>query len=450
MRWIGFCLIFSTYTTCGVQSATAQTESATQTGTGKSEQTAALTRQLLQVGLTPGSENYRRAEQIWRQNRLASAKDARLDFAWGLILRKHSKNREAERQFVTAIGRTKPPYLPAQQAAAWMRLARGQTSSGLALIDKLIPELAQQLDAPTEQALAAAHWTGRVLAALDELTPSKRDQARIQTTRKLATQQLTGKLKDAYDSGHKELQEHIKTLQIQTAQVEDQEQKKQDKASTQRAEELKSKKDTIGKQQEKLKLTAEEWKAKLAQQTEATKTQLRQLMNDHQVVERQRNLVSQSILLAQRERNTVITVLRSSTQNNGTNRNNSANTSYLNSQAVRQIEQRIINYNNRYFGLTRQMNSLQQSAALAIRNYQGIVKQYENATGQIVRKNTDLTKLESQVERQKSKLEKTKQKKAGGANRAVGRLRRFSTYVDFDITAEQERLLKSLPTSMAP
>ena len=160
--------------------------------------------------------------------------------------------------------------------------------------------------------------------------------------------------------------------------------------------------------------------------------------------------MSQSIQLAQRERNAVLTIVRSTTQNATRNRNNSASSLNPNDQALRRLEQRIIGYNNRYFGLTRQMSTLQQSAALTLRNYQVAIKQYENGTGQIVRQNVDLSKLKSQVERQNSKLQKSQQRKTVGANQAASRLRRFSTYVAFDIAAEQQRLLQSFAASLLP
>ncbi|MEO1997857.1 MAG: hypothetical protein ABGZ17_21565, partial [Planctomycetaceae bacterium] len=115
-----------------------------------------------------------------------------------------------------------------------------------------------------------------------------------------------------------------------------------------------------------------------------------------------------------------------------------------NDQRLRLVEQRITRDNNRYLGMTRQLNGLQQSAAQTLRNHQTTIKRYENATGQIVRQNTDLSKLESQMKRRESKLRKTQGRKAVGVNLGSSRLKRFSTYVAFDIDIEQQRLLESL------
>lgn len=452
MRWIGVYWMLCATAALVPENAAAgpQFGQPTAQDGAKVDPAAAIVRQLLDAGLVSGLKNYRRAEQIWRKNRLASADDGRLDFAWGLVLRKHSKNREAERQFVLAAGREKNRYWPADQAAAWMRLARGQTVSGLALVDQLIPQIAERVQTPGNGDLAIAHWIGRVVAALENLSLSKRDQTRLQKTRKLAAQHLTGKLKDAYDAGQKQVVEGTRALQAEQSQIELTDKKKQAHSATQRTAEFNSKNKTISKQQELLKLTAEEWKTQLDKQTEATKTQLKRLTEEYRAVERQRNVVSQSIQLAQRERNAVLTIVRSTTQNATRNRNNSASSLNPNDQALRRIEQRIIGYNNRYFGLTRQMSTLQQSAALTLRNYQVAIKQYENGTGQIVRQNVDLSKLKSQVERQNSKLQKSQQRKTVGANQAASRLRRFSTYVAFDIAAEQQRLLQSFAASLLP
>jgi len=449
MRWIGVYWMLCAAVALVPENAAAgpQFGQPTPQDEPKVDPAAAIVRQLLDAGLVSGLKNYRRAEQIWRKNRLASADDGRLDFAWGLVLRKHSKNRQAERQFDLAAGRTKNRYRPAAQAAAWTRLARGQTVSGLALVDELIPQIAERAQTPTNGDLVIAHWIGRVVAALENLSLSKRDQACLQKTRKIAAQQLTGKLKDAFDAGHEQVAEGTRALQAEQSQIEFTDKKKQAQSATQRTAEFNSKKKTIGKQQELLQLTAEEWKTQIDKQTEATKTQLKRLTEEYRAVERQRNGVSQSIQLAQRERNVLLIQMRSIQANS---RGGTTVGGQQNDQRRRAVEQRIFADNNRYLAMTRQMNGLQQVAAQTLRNHQIATKQYENATGQIFRQNADLSKLESQIKRQESKLRKAQGKKAVGVNLGSSRLKRFSTYVAFDIDIERQRLLESLGVKKQP
>jgi len=449
MRWIGVYWMLCAAVALVPENAAAgpQFGQPTPQDEPKVDPAAAIVRQLLDAGLVSGLKNYRRAEQIWRKNRLASADDGRLDFAWGLVLRKHSKNRQAERQFDLAAGRTKNRYRPAAQAAAWTRLARGQTVSGLALVDELIPQIAERAQTPTNGDLVIAHWIGRVVAALENLSLSKRDQACLQKTRKIAAQQLTGKLKDGFDAGHEQVAEGTRALQAEQSQIEFTDKKKQAQSATQRTAEFNSKKKTIGKQQELLQLTAEEWKTQIDKQTEATKTQLKRLTEEYRAVERQRNGVSQSIQLAQRERNVLLIQMRSIQANS---RGGTTVGGQQNDQRRRAVEQRIFADNNRYLAMTRQMNGLQQVAAQTLRNHQIATKQYENATGQIFRQNADLSKLESQIKRQESKLRKAQGKKAVGVNLGSSRLKRFSTYVAFDIDIERQRLLESLGVKKQP
>ncbi|MFO1041547.1 MAG: hypothetical protein U0941_07145 [Planctomycetaceae bacterium] len=150
--------------------------------------------------------------------------DPRLDYAFGLVLWRNGRSLEAIKQFDLAarLNVSKPPFLPAAQAAAWSRLLEGQREPGL----KQIVQVARVLnkakgDYPTPvQKNDSALFLGRAVEFLlgPGITPAtaEDDKQQLDEVVKLIPTQL----KTQFQSGRNQISDRydeLKALAVRPA-----------------------------------------------------------------------------------------------------------------------------------------------------------------------------------------------------------------------------------------
>lgn len=408
----------------------------------KTESAAAdSVRALLDAGL---KGDFSVAEKYWRSHRLAAQRDARLDYAWGLILRKHAKNREAERQFLSAAGRRNPTYLPARQAVIWLKLASNETSSALAQTDLLVRVVASGKGLEKSDRFAAARWIGMVLAAFEKQALSRRDTARLKSIRSKVTRQFRGELAKAIIAGGANLAAKINELE--TADLKRKllakKQKKQQVAKKEKS--LSAKQTKTAKKTEAIKRSAEQWKEWLEAKEKAAKVLLGRQLKEFQILERRRQSLLRSMALLSQEHTTRKSRFQQAIQAAGRNRQrrdllvNSAN------QVLGRLENEYAGYYQQSVVTFAQMFKIRQNAQRVIQQFKRDAKQYESITGKLAQRGNVLSKYQETLDRAQRKLKNQKLRRSLSSNSKDKATYRMTRLVEFDLEAERTRLLKSL------
>jgi hypothetical protein len=404
---------------------------------------AAALGRVLNVGFAAGREKMSAAGSQWSRIPPADRNDPRVDYAWGLVLLKHRRTREAERQFQTAAARTTPAYLPASQAVVWLQLARKQYVPGFkslrAFIDSVADDKRPAADAA--ERLSAAEWTGRAIAALNEIPLTDRQKADVKRLDVAAEQQFRDRMLAAYRKGKQAVKSLAGELSVDAVKTRVLAGKKLAKKEKQTRKEIASRKDDVDKSQESLKLTAEQWKDWLEDQEKQTKRSLTRGTKELAILESRRASLTRSYLLAARQKTLLLATMRRGDPNS---ERTTPITPSANDIALGRIQQTLAAYELQYQRTVQQMNATRQAAATAVQNYRAAVKRYHTATGKIAKSNTELAKLESHLKQQERKLQQSNVKQVAAVKQMKKRQASFTTYVKFDVDAEKKRLLESL------
>jgi len=399
---------------------------------------------LLEVGFDDRPDSLRSARRIWKQARLRSRGDVRVDYAWGLVLRRHSRNEEAERRFLSAANRAKPAYIPARQAVVWLKLARGDYAQGLVQLEHLLRDLTggtAKRDPAARK--AGARWVGRVLAALEKVPLSKRDESKRAATMRRAEQLLTGTLRTAYDAGRKDVVKISERLEGERLKTRISAQEKQNQQEKAQRKDIASKKQSIDQRQSSLNLTAEQWKEWLEKRRKTANVSLQKQVKELNLLQQRRRAIARSLSLAQQQRAKLLTIMQAASRRSRTpplpaGRRRAADVT------LARVQKDILNYQTRSLATLQQMQGVRAQAAAVIRQYRAAVKKYESATGKIARKNATLNRWEKHLKQQERELNNSG-KLTPAEQRMELRLKRFSTYIEFDLKAEKQRLLNSFP-----
>ena len=407
-------------------------------------QTAVALRRVLDVGFAAGRDKVAAARSEWQKIAAADRHDPRVVYAWGLVLHKHHRTRDAEREFESAAGRTKPDYLPAMRAAIWLKLARKQYAPGLKSLGQMIAAVADEKRPASDAAgrQESAEWTGRVVAALQAIplpVRTKTDVDRIDAQAERAFREPT--LAAAYDKGKQAVKMLAGDLSVEAVKTRIQAGKKLAKKVKQGRKELASRKDDLDKSQESLKLTAEQWKDRLEEQQKQTKRSLTRATKELAILETRRASITRSYLLAGRQKTLLLATMR--LRRPGTERTNPITPS-ANDVALGRIQQTLASYELQHQATVQQMNATRQAAATAVQQYRTAMKRYQTATGKIAKSNTELARLESQLKQQERKLRQSNVKQTAAVRQMKQRRASFTTYVPFDVDAEKKSLLESL------
>lgn len=397
---------------------------------------------LLETGLQNGEAAYRQADRQWRQHRIRFAKNARWHYAWGLVLRHHSRNAEAERVFLQATKFSRPPYYPAWQAGIWLKFVRQDFSGGLRQLEQLIATLAREtsrrVPSPAEE--RAARWIGRALAALENVSLSKREKTKLPAVLRRADTLLKGKLQISYQAGRQDIVRTVQQLDTRKLKLELASKKRDLQRKQKKEKQIASKKSEVNARKKSLKLTAEQWKSWLERQTETARTDLKKVVSELALLAQRRQTIARAIQLSQQEQSNLLALLRL--------RSISRRSSVLQQQRVEamvaQRQQDILKYQLQDLKTWQEIQMVRARGAAVLNRYRKARQQFAKATGQLVRQNSALQRLSLQLKEQERNL----QRKSPNHLRSVALMnqqqRRFSTYVPFDLQKEKQRLLDSL------
>jgi DNA repair exonuclease SbcCD ATPase subunit len=409
---------------------------------------------LFEEGLVVGPKRLQAAQKRFAAARKLAVDDARLTHAWGLVLLRQSQLKQAIPQFEAALTHKGAPYLPAWQALIWTQLVDRQFEAGLdrleeyaALVEKLPAD-----EAGAEVRSDAARWMGEMFAALDKTVETKRLRESLGRHEEKLLVSLGDELGRAYHLGKSIVEERAEGLAQQADEARDAAEKKSARKKKDEADKLADNLEGLDKEKENTAKTEEEWKKVFTEAQEKFDKQLESLEKDYQALESRAEAINQTINQLGRD----LTAMQFQA-NNSTAQGIDPITAQRQEQQFMQRQNQLINAQIEYNATIGRLNRTAQQGRAVMQQRAALVKKYEAATGQLVKKSTELEKWSARINDKKKKLDVQSAGKAKGAKTAVDRkVLSLRSYMPFDFEAERERVLSlyrakvSVPEAVPP
>jgi hypothetical protein len=386
--------------------------------------------EMFHEGYGHGTTAMRSAQKEYTTARKMGPDDARVEYAFGLVQARQLHHQAATKQFKLATETGTKPFWPAWQALVWSECSAKHTADGLAHLISFA-ELVQKNDGDgTVQQADAANWIGQSLEALDRTLTSERDREELQKAAKSIGETLDDELRDSLKQGRALIEQKWKLLTEQAhAAVEDRTKKKtvENKAKEGEIDSLVTE---IDKEKVAAARSREQWDAWIQEQLPKFDKQLESLEKDYLFLDQRASSLSLSIQLLNDE------------------------LAQLQASAARQIGQAgalqvsiqnrqntLAGYQLDYNSTVERLNAVAVQANGVVEARNSAVDQYQDATGQLVKKDKKLTRWGSRLGEKKRKLQT--QPPAKDLKDSLDRkLDAFRTYVELDLDAERNRVLK--------
>lgn len=396
---------------------------------------------LLEDGFAAGSGKSQSAQKQAAAARRIAPHDPRVDFAYGLVLLKLAQTANAKAQFEAAVKQPGSPFWPAWQASIWSTIADKQYDAGLKRLDEFVVMVARPVesDGASQEQRDAAVWIGQLLEALDRIVETAKTRERIAQSEEHIRKVFSDEMHDAVNAGREAVRDRYEQATGQAALREETQAKKQERDLQDQNAKVASDLGNVEKQKENAARTAEEMKKLMEEQVGKLDKQLGELERDYQFLEKRAESVQRSYLLAGRE----VTALQlQSPGASGTTRTAAGGTQTRLQQQLQQRQNEMAAYELEYNATTFRMGQLAQQARGIVTQRASVIREYEAATGQLVKKNAALDKWSSRLSDKKKKLS-TATTKAGSSPPKEIKIRSLAALVPFDLDGEKDRVLKS-------
>ncbi len=403
--------------------------------------------QLLEAAEFKGRLAPIQAEQRFEAARAASADDRPVHHAYGVVLSRLLKFPEAQAQFALAADSPQGAYPPAFRGALYLelQLRRWPLAAKTALAFGTVFEKSPDAWANAEDRTADARWLGQAASAGQLLTTKGPDVRTWIDVDRQIRERLPPEVLPAYSQGFEE------TLELRAELVEETEetrtkaqQKLADQQELERRKLLEKGRETESTRVN-LKAVVKGNQAAFEKQLGEFAKQLGLLENQWNQLDERRQLVERSIILVGQE----LTILNQNYQNVLNQDRDPQNPNARTRLRLQGIDQQIA---------TRQLQSLEHQAErdrtiTSLRNVQGqantllaqrqaAVADYEQQTGEILKRDEQLEKWSKRIVKQAEDLEETP---TGNTAEVKGRERKQQTigaYLSLDWETERQRLLK--------
>lgn len=408
--------------------------------------TAQAVRKLLAVGFEPGRESLPKAKVVYDAAVKAGDKSPELAYAYGLVLAKQFKPKDAIEQFRLAAEASDAPYWPAWQALTFSHFNSKDTTAGY---DRLF-DFAKRLQGndppvPLDEQKRMVEWMGQLVGALDKLAESPKAQ---ETVRKndLRLRDLLGEdLQTSYDEGRHEAEDAALLVEVELDAAKEQQLAKNEQERVEKLSKTEADAEAAKKKAEAVKKSAEDWKRLLDDQLKQFDRLLARLEKEHGILERRavENLEAQNQI--DREINAI---RQRATATAGRARGRTGNVPIVNARTTEQQIDQFLNQkillqteNDR---LTQESLAIHQNAARAVRERQGVIQQYQQKTGQLVKEEAAVQKWQDRLKKDSTKLKAPASDKGGAVTRTLTKAKSLRTYIDFDLADERQRLLDQI------
>lgn len=362
------------------------------------------------------------------------AGDQRLEYAYGLVLLRFLRYDESAAQFEAAVA-ADDAYLPAHQAAAWVKLLRREYEPA----QKALVRLASAIETHAAEYPgfaardASAFWVGRALGFFEGPGSSLRGaEALVESLRESVVPTLSEPWQQAFAQGRASVAEVEHELLQAVDNAELHAKARQQVLAADKQQELTAQQQANVKEFESLQMTAEKWQEWIKEQTEEL---------DRQIQERAESYTSE--LDRAQSMSTEIANLQTHIMTFENMMRVPGVSSIRALQEINVRRTRILELQAQLDGVNRRAEAIRREADAFLARRAAAVDRYQRATGKILKDGGELQKVEQRLQRQLTGLEKDE----GGTAPQVATLRRkaasIRTYLEPDYDAERRRILTS-------
>ncbi|MBI5758086.1 MAG: hypothetical protein HZA46_06175 [Planctomycetales bacterium] len=375
--------------------------------------------------------------------RKAVGDDSRLDYAYGLILLKHLKHKEAVAQFQTATQRKGDTYWPAWQALVWGHFAAKDYPAGCDRMGEMARKLAAIADEDdSPEVRRSIEWLGQMVAALGKVADSPKQKDAVAKIDRQLQEVFAGDELVLYESGKKETDAVASDTVRELEQTQQKVQAKDEQDRKKKLTQVESNLETSQEKRESLKKTAEDAKATLDEQLASFDKQLARLEKDYDFLEKRGQSLLQSQLQLQQQL-TLLSLPQPGAGNNAGGQGIVTVQQQLQRQQISNLQAQQVAYQIEYDRTALSALGVSQQAARVVQDRATAVNRYEKTTGQLLKQDATLGKWEDRMKKSGDKLKKAAKDKPAGGTPKVNLPKSLRSYVDLNFTIERDRVLES-------
>ncbi|MDZ4685986.1 MAG: hypothetical protein SH850_13035 [Planctomycetaceae bacterium] len=376
-------------------------------------------------------------------------------YAYGVVLVRLHKAKEALAEFQEAALSDKGLYPPALRAAVFLQLTGHDWKTAADLTRRLGDALVNAPDAWDTDAewSADARWLGETVSAAQWLVSTAGDVKLWADVDQQLRTALPGDLRTEYVAGFDiVVQRHTELTAKAEAVRQDAVDTEGEKNEAVRKEVLTAKQKVVA-QRENLKAAAGDWKKLYDDQMAEFGKELGKLEKDWNSLDTRRQSLEKSIVLTQQEIVLMQQQLDRINSQNNNRRNNNGTGATFGLDLVQtynvQLGQRqasLIQYQFDWNRTNTQQNQAQQQAAGLLNQRQSAIADYQQRTGQLVDQDGQLDKWNGRLAKQAAELDEPPTGQNAQTRSMQQKLKTVGAYVLWDWEAERQRLLKEAAT----
>lgn len=408
--------------------------------------------EMLTSGFGRGAAALKGAQRQFDSAKDQAPKDPRVDFAYGLVLLKQLKNKDALERFQSATEVDGPEFWPAWQALVWSHFVAKDYSSGYSRLTELAKRLSRSQEDLVERE-QVAEWIGQVLAALQKSVDTLKQREALLREDELLAEILGPALSPAVSRGKSSVHAMHALMEGDVQQAREIAQAKEEKERAEREKQVAKDLEASAEKRESLKKTAEDAKKYLDQQLAAFDKQLTRLEKDYEFLQKR----VMSLTASQLQIGTEMSLLsqqagalsNNGNGNGGRNGNANAQLAQVYQQRMGVLELQQIRYQVDMDQTLASTMAVSQRAQMVVGQRNAAVRQYERATGQIVQQDSAIDKWQDRLKKDGEKLKEQPKPKAGPVANKIQQARSFRTYVDLDLNQERDRLLDTFAVAQS-
>lgn len=386
-------------------------------------------RRLLTDGLS-GKESLANVNRLRAAARRRQPKEPAVDYAYGLVMLKRKRLRQAVAAFRLAV-RKAPDYLPAWQALLRTHLDEDDKNPLLADAKKMAAAVSQSRD--SDGSASGAEFLGRTVAFLQLASIDILPDGKVKELDAALQRRLGASLLSHYEQGKSRLLADHKKLKAEV----DRDLAKLKQTFKQKTEKklsnLEERKTEAKQKQENLKLTAAQWQKWMEEQKSKAEKDFKELQKDFKTLQ----AADARVARLATQTNIEMGRLRTRLALRGI-RGRQADMQ----PAVLRLEQEATRYAGQRLQFRRRAAGLRVQARRLVAGYVAATQQYRQATGKIV-KDEGLVKRWQKALNKSSEKIKDKQPSKTRANQLQDRLTRVDSFFELDYDAEVKRLLQA-------
>jgi hypothetical protein len=393
--------------------------------------------EMFQTGFGRGANPLKEARRHYDAARSEAKGDPRVDYAFGLVLLKQLRSKEALAQF-ESVTKSAPDYWPGWEALIWCHFAAKDHAQGYSQLKEFARRLADSRSDLVERQ-ASAEWVGQVIAAVQKSADTIKQREALLREDEALKEIFGPELQPSYTGGKAHVNSLHSMLEEDVQQTRETMQARQEKERAEKEVEVAKDLEASAEKRESLKKSAEELKKSLDEQVANFDKQLSRLEKDYDFL--QKRLVS--IAASQLQLNNELTLLD---QPANKSKGSLAPQAIENRKAALGMQQ--LKYQVEADQSLAATMLVSQKAQAVVLQKVAAIRQYEKATGQLVQTDASLDKWQGRLKKEGEKLKSPPKGKPAPVANKINQARSFRTYVDLDLVLERDRVLDSFSVAI--